>query len=180
MRLSEITRQIGRIESILSPGRAKEQGLRERIRAVCEEHEQAEGADGGEGGGVGGGAPAAPAGNSPHCAEGAGAGGGQPQAREGGAVEPAGIPQQEEGPSPPPPAEGGPEPGRGAKGGPVEGSEGVWRALRAIQARCDAQEKATEDLQQELRSFYCSFSEALGEGGGGTGGRAGRQNTGER
>ena len=78
LRLSEITRQIGRIESILSPGRAKEQGLRERTRAVCEEHEQAEGADGGEGGGVGGGAPAAPAGTPPHGAEGAGAGGGQP------------------------------------------------------------------------------------------------------
>ena len=166
LRLSEITRQIGRIESILSPGRAKEQGLRERIRAVCEEHEQAEGEGGGKGGGMRRGSPASPAGAPPHRAEDAGAGGVQAQAEEGSAVEPVGVPQQEEGPSPPPAGEGGPKPGGGGKRGPVEGSDGVWRALRAIQARCDAQEKATEDLQQELRSFYGAFSEALGEGGG--------------
>ena len=171
-RLSEITRQIGRIESILSPGRAKEQALRERIRAVCEEHEQAEGAGGGAGGGTGGGAgehaPPALAGASTHRARGAGTGGGQAQAEAEAldAVEPPGVPQQEAGSPPSPPGEAPSEPEGGGRGGPGEGSEGVWRALRAIQARCDAQERATEDLQRELRSFYGTFSEALGARGG--------------
>ena len=142
--------------------------MRERIRAVCEEHEQAEGAGGGAGGGAGEHAPPALAGASTHRARGAGTGGGQAQAEAEAldAVEPPGVPQQEAGSPPSPPGEAPSEPEGGGRGGPGEGSEGVWSALRAIQVRCDAQERATEDLQRELRSFYGTFSEALGARGG--------------
>ena len=128
-RLSEITRQIGRIESILSPGRAKEQALRERIRAVCEEHEQAEGAGGGAGGGTGGGAgehaPPALAGASTHRARGAGTGGGQAQAEAEAldAVEPPGVPQQEAGSPPSPPGEAPSEPEGGGEVARVRGAK---------------------------------------------------------
>jgi len=162
-RLTEITRQIGRIEGILSPRKAKEQLLREKIRAVCEEHER----EAEEAGPAASHAAAQTAGStlaaarSPSAKDGTcpGAGGGEPDGGEDertlSKVEEIRCDALQD---------SSPSPREGAEVGELHAAgkrSDIWKALRAIQERCDSQERATAALREELQSFYGAFSGAL-------------------
>ena len=163
-RLTEITRQIGRIEGILSPRKAKEQLLREKIRAVCEEHER----EAEEAGPAASHAAAQTAGSnlaaasSPSAKEGTcpGAGGGEPDGGEDEHPSSSKVEEircdalQDSSPSPREGAEVGELHAAGKR-------SDIWEALRAIQERCDSQERATAALREELQSFYGAFSGTL-------------------